>query len=78
MFGIGLKIWMKWAILAIYVGLVLLVYSQVGWDRINEIVRIPVIEYALVFVMALLISGGMWIARRIRGSRSDTLNEQIV
>jgi hypothetical protein len=76
MFGIGLKVWMKWAILALYVGLILLVYSRIGWNRLNEIIRIPMIEYVLVFVLAGLISGGLWIARRIRGSRSDSLSEQ--
>jgi hypothetical protein len=78
MFGIGLKVWMKWAILALFAGLVLLVYSRIGWGRLNEIIRIPMIEYALVFVLAGLISGGLWIARRIRGSRSNALGKQTV
>jgi hypothetical protein len=77
MFGLGLKAWMKWAILALYIALVLLVYSQVGWARLNEIVRIPLIEYVLVFVLAGLISGGLWIMRRLRGTRGDvSMQEQ--
>ncbi len=66
MHGLGLKAWMKWAILALYVGSVLLTYSQLGWARINEIIRIPLIEYLLVFALAGLISLGMWLARKMR------------
>ena len=66
MFGLGLPRWARWAILAVFVGTVLLTYSIVGWARINEIVRIPAIEYLAVFVLAGLTSGGMWLARLLR------------
>jgi hypothetical protein len=71
MHGLGLSRLARWAILLAYIGLVLLTYSQAGWERLNEIVRIPVIEYLAVVVLALLISGGLWIARRLRGERAE-------
>jgi hypothetical protein len=69
MHGIGLPKWAKWAILAVFVALTLLVYNG-QWARLNEIIRIPVIEYLAVFVFAGLIGGGLWIARRIQGQRT--------
>ncbi len=67
MHGLGLKAWIKWGILALYIAGVLITYSQLGWVRINEIIRIPIIEYLLVFVLAGMISLGLWIARKVRG-----------
>ena len=55
MHGLGLKLWQKWLILAVYIGSVTLVYSQRGWAQLNEIVRIPVIEYFAVVVLALIL-----------------------
>ena len=75
MHGLGLKLWARIGILAGYVGLVVAVYSQLGWSRLNEIVRIPVIDYLAVLVLAALIAGGLWIARRIRGIAARQLEE---
>lgn len=66
MYGLGLARWIRGAILALYCGLVILVYSGRGWPALNEIVRIPLIEYLLVFVLAGLIGGGLWMAGRSR------------
>ena len=71
MHGLGLKMWQKWLILAVYIVSVTLVYSQRGWAQLNEIVRIPVIEYLAVIVLALLIGGGLWVARKIRGRKGE-------
>ena len=68
MHGIGLPKWAKWVILAIYVGLTVVVYNG-QWVRLNEIIRIPLIEYLAVFVFAGLIGGGLWIARKLKGRR---------
>jgi hypothetical protein len=70
MHGLGLRRWHKWGILALYAGAVLWVYSDVGWDRLNEIIRIPVIEYLSVLVLALLVGGGLWVARRLGPGRT--------
>lgn len=67
MHGLGLGRRAKWLILAAYLAAVMGVYAALGWGRLNEVVRIPAIEYAAVFVLALLTSGGLWIARLIGG-----------
>ena len=64
MHGLNLKNWFKWIILTIYVGLVLLVYSQRGWSQLNEIIRIPLIEYLAVLLLAGLIGSGLWVFRK--------------
>jgi hypothetical protein len=66
MHGLGLRAWVKWLILATYIGLALLTYSQIGLERLPQILSIPAIEYLSVFVLALLIGGGLWLARRLR------------
>ncbi|MEJ5199935.1 MAG: hypothetical protein WHX53_13510 [Anaerolineae bacterium] len=75
MHGLGLPKWAKWLILAVFVALVLVVYNG-QWVRLNEIIRIPLIEYLAVFVVAGLISGGLWVARRIRGYGSEITKQQ--
>jgi hypothetical protein len=72
MHGIGLKLWAKVLILATYAAAVIGVYSQLGWDRLNEIIRIPFIDYLAVLLLAGLIGGGLWIARRVRGRSRPT------
>lgn len=42
------------------------VYSGRGLGRIDEVVRIPLIEYLLVAVLALLIWAGVRLAARLR------------
>ena len=77
MHGLGLKLWQKWLILAVYIVSVTLVYSQRGWAQLNEIVRIPVIEYLSVIVLALIFGGGLWVARKIRGARDTDQPQKI-
>ena len=72
MHGLGLKQWVKFVILGLYVASALWVYSDRGWAQLNEIIRIPVIEYLAVLVLTLLTSGGLWIARTIRGRMTTT------
>jgi hypothetical protein len=66
MHGVGLKLWTKLVVLAAYFGAVVAVYSQLGWSRISEIARIPVVDYLAVLVLAGLMGGGLWIARRLQ------------
>jgi hypothetical protein len=75
MHGVGLKLWAKLVFLAAYVGAVLAVFGQLGWSRFDEILRIPVIDYLAVLVLAGLMGGGLWIARRLRGPRNPPMNE---
>jgi hypothetical protein len=69
MYGLGLKRWAQLVIFAAFAGSVLWVYSQRGWSQLNEIVRIPLIDYLAVFVLAGLFGAGLWVARRVRGRR---------
>jgi hypothetical protein len=64
MHGLRLSLGVRSLILALYVGAALLVYSERGWVQLNEIVRIPVIEYAAVFLLAGLIGAVLWLVRR--------------
>jgi hypothetical protein len=66
MHGLGLKVWTKLLIVAGYASAVIVVYSRLGWDRLNEILRIPVIDYLAVLLLAGLIAGGLWVARRLK------------
>jgi hypothetical protein len=66
MHGLGWSRWVRWLVTGVYVAGALLVYSSRGWVQLNEIVRIPLIEYLLVFVLAGLVALGIWIADRFR------------
>lgn len=63
MHGLGLRLRVRLAILGLYIVAVLGVYSQLGWLRLNEIVRIPLIEYLLVFALAWGIGGVVRVAK---------------
>jgi hypothetical protein len=64
MHGLRLPNWSKWVILATYVGGVIVTYSELGWVRINEIVRIPIIEYLAALFLAGLITLGLRVFKR--------------
>jgi len=66
MHGLSLPRWLKWIFTGIFIGGTLLIYSSRGWMQLNEILRIPLIEYLLVFVLAGLVAVGIWIADRFR------------
>jgi hypothetical protein len=59
MYGLGLSRRWQWAFIGAYIAGTIIVYSQTGWGNLNEIIRIPVIEYGLVFVLALIIWAGL-------------------
>jgi hypothetical protein len=66
MHGLGLSRWLKWVFTGIFMLGAILVYSPRGWAQMNEIIRIPLIEYLLVFVIAGLVAMGIWLAERLR------------
>jgi hypothetical protein len=66
MHGLGWNRWVRWLVTGLYVTAALFIYSDRGWVQLNEIVRIPLIEYVLVFVLAGLVALGIWIADRFR------------
>jgi len=67
MHGLGLNRITRGGLLALYIGLVLFVYNSRGWDKLNEIIRIPVIDYLAVVILALLFGLGLWVARKLGG-----------
>jgi len=67
--GLGLSRWIRSAVIGFYVVSALWVYNSRGWDKWDELIRIPVIEYLAVFILAGLIWLGIWIAQAIGNSR---------
>ena len=65
MHGLGLSRAVRAGITAIYVVSALWVYNSRGWDKLDEIIRIPMIEYLSVFALAGLIWLGLWIAQGV-------------
>jgi len=72
MYGLGLSRRVRFILLGIYSATVAVVYNAAGWARVNEIFRIPVIEYALVFLIALLMAGILWMVGKFQILRSLT------
>jgi hypothetical protein len=66
MHGLGLSRGVRWLLAAAYVAGVLAVYAGRGWAKLDEIIRIPVIDYPAVFVLAGLIWLVLWLGRRWR------------
>jgi len=67
MHGLGWPRWVKGLLALLYVAGVVWVYAGRGFNKLDEIIRIPVIEYVSVVVLALILLGGLWIAKRLRG-----------
>jgi|GEM_PF-84228 len=66
LYGLGLPAWQRWAVTVGYILSALWVYSGRVWQAFSEIIRIPVIEYILVFLLAGLIALGLGISRRVQ------------
>jgi len=75
MHGLGWSKWIRGIIGGLYIAAVLFVYSSRGWIQANEIIRIPLIEYLAVFIMAGLISLGLWVADR--NKKNNLLPENV-
>jgi len=69
LYGLGLKRWIRWSVLGLYLAAALGVYSTRGWLKLNEIVRIPLIEYGLVLILGGLIALGVGVYRRLEPAR---------
>jgi hypothetical protein len=72
MHGIGLKTWMKWLFLGIYIIGAIIVYGgMLGLSKTWQLAAIPMIDYLAVVVLALLIGAGIWIYDRFRKPTPD-------
>lgn len=67
MHGLGLSRRVRFGLLGIFIACVLWVYSDRGWVQMNEIIRIPLIDYLAVFLLAGIFWLGLAIARRFKG-----------
>lgn len=66
MHGLGFSRLVRGILLAAYLTGVAFVYTGRGWARVNEIIRIPFIDYLSVLVLAGLIALGMWAWRKVK------------
>jgi hypothetical protein len=66
MHGLNFSRLTRGIILGAFIVAALAVFSRRGWVQLNEVLRIPLIEYLAVFVMAGLIALGLWIANLVR------------
>ena len=63
--GLGLSRWIRAMVIGFYTVSALWVYNGRGWDKLEEVIRIPIIEYLIVFILALLIWLGIWITQKV-------------
>ena len=64
MHGLGLRRLWLWAIGLGSVAYMLWIYSDRGWENLNEVIRIPVIDYVLVFAFGIVVIIGQKIFKR--------------
>lgn len=76
MYGLGLKAWLRWGIIAVYVVATLAFYGLHGFEHIWQVAAIPLIDYPGVIVLALLFGLGLQIYARLRPpAKQPTLAE---
>jgi hypothetical protein len=66
MHGLGWGKLTRWIIGLGYILSALGVYNWKGWGYLNEVIRIPFIEYLVALLMAGLVALGIWIADRFK------------
>jgi len=72
MHGLGLSRGVRLTILLAFIGAALLVYNGRGWVNLNEIVRIPLIEYLSTFALTGIFAIGLWLVRKFRKTSLDS------
>jgi hypothetical protein len=66
--------WSRATRLAVFVGYLAgmgWVYQDRGWGKLNEVLRIPIIDYVGVLILTILFAAGLGVARRL-GSDQPT------
>lgn len=66
MHGLGLSRGARWFVAAVYVLTVVVTYSNLGFTRVHEIIRIPLGELVLTAIMGLIIGGVLRAVRQLR------------
>jgi hypothetical protein len=72
LYGLGLKAWQRYAFIAFYILSALYVYNGRLLAGLLEIIRIPAIDYILVFVLA----GIFWLIIRLIDALSNRRNQE--
>lgn len=72
MHGINLSKLTRWLIGLGY-GIAIIIVYNTDWSSVNEVIRIPIVEYVVAFIMAGLVGLGLWIADRFK--KPQTVNE---
>jgi hypothetical protein len=70
MHGLGLSRLVRGILVVAFVAATLAVYSWRGFGKIDEVIRIPIIEYLCVLVLALLIGLGVWVRGKLNARTS--------
>lgn len=71
MHGLGWSKRVRWMVGLVYLLAAGIIYTPRGWKQVNEIIRIPLIEYLVAFVIAGLIAAGFWIADRLKNTQEQ-------
>ena len=77
MHGLGLPRRARWLLGLAYIGAALWVYSGRGWVQLNEIIRIPLIEYLAVFVLAGILWLAGWLIGGLRGRLTGAVRPRV-
>ncbi len=64
MHGLKLPSWARWSVLGGYIVAVLVAYGVRRTAVVQDMMFIPVLEYGLVLVLALITGAGLWVYRR--------------
>jgi hypothetical protein len=73
MHGLGLKLWVKNLFLMVFVGLIVYVYFFLREPRfLNEVIRIPIVEYLTIFALYGVWWLFTWSASRFKALRTST------
>ena len=73
MHGLNLSRLTRWLIGLGYVAVMLFVYSS-DWAYLNEVIRIPIIEYLVAFTLTGLVGLGLWISDRFKKSKVEKIS----
>lgn len=63
--GLGWPRWLRWVLVLACFASIFIVYNAAGWRYSQEVLRIPIVEYALVFVLAGILALGQWLGRKV-------------
>ena len=66
MYGLRLPNWLRWAFWVAYIGGIVITFQFFrGWGQVNEVFRVPVVLYALAFLLAFITWGILVVGRAL-------------